>query len=135
MYLEAKLELQKRLFCFHRSNLRADWVPNDITSCFAKLFPLPHLLFPHLLTQTSFSCIRHLLANLNILQFYEGREGVNWNWNQLSFGLGKWDWDLATGNGMNNYNNNNNNNNNNNDLIIYLLITRKYQYTFSPTLN
>ena len=38
---------------------------NDITSCFAKSFPLPHLLFPHLLfwhllNQTPFSCIGHL---------------------------------------------------------------------------
>ena len=41
---------------------------NIITSCFAKSFPLPHLLFPHLLNQTSFicSCIEHFLANLNI---------------------------------------------------------------------
>ena len=54
----------------HGSNLRAVWVRNDITSCFAKSFPLPHLLFPHLLNQTSFrpfSCIEHLLAKLNIL--------------------------------------------------------------------
>ena len=28
-------------------------------------------IFPHLLNQTSFSCIGHLLANLNILDFYQ----------------------------------------------------------------
>ena len=58
------------MIMFHGSNYRADWVRDDFTSCFAKAFPLPHLLFPHLLNQTSFSCIGHLLAKLNILKFY-----------------------------------------------------------------
>ena len=70
MYLEAKLQLQQTPYCFHGSNLRAVWVRDDITSCFAQSFPLPHLLFPHLLNQTSFSCVGHLLTKLNILQFY-----------------------------------------------------------------
>ena len=64
---EANLQLQQTPFCFYGSNLRAVWVRTNITSCFAKSFPLPHLLFPHLLNQTSFSCIGHLLAKLNIL--------------------------------------------------------------------
>ena len=56
----------RRHFVFTELSFCIWEIISDINSCFAKSFPPPHLLFSQLLNQISFSCIGHLLANLNI---------------------------------------------------------------------